>query len=158
MSVHVESQSISCGNIRFTSEKVCELDGNTVILSIPKQEIANVSVAFGRSVERPLARIMVGLVLCFTGLLLGVWPLYKWFTTHDTSGLVASQLKPFAFAAPLVLIGLWLLMEVFRRSHYLLLETHSGMRRVPLGECSPSEVLVAANNLGYPVDFELSGQ
>ena len=86
------------------------------------------------------------------GLVIGIFPLYHLMFTYGSGGTSGPGLKLIAFAVPLVLIGLWLFIDIFRRSHYLLIKTDSGMRRIPLENCIPSEVIIAASNMGYPVD------
>jgi hypothetical protein len=120
-------------------------------VSIPKVDISGITVSFGRSVERPFLRILGALLLCFIGLLVGFWPLFI-ALGEDTIREPGFTLKPFAYTAPLVLIGLWLIWEVFRKSPYLLIRTDYGERRLPLEGCTPDEVILPARRLDYPVD------
>jgi hypothetical protein len=143
-----------CGNIWLSPDAVCELEEDTVILTIAKADIVALSVSFGRASDRPVAQLVAGVLLCAVGCFLGVVPL-----SHFVSAMVRGDvireplftLRPFAYAAPAILLGLWLLWGVFHARHFLLVHTKDGVRRLPLSGTSASAVLAAAKALGYPV-------
>jgi len=62
-----------------------------------------------------------------------------------------SALKPFALAIPLILIGIYVIIPVFRRCYYISIRTNSDVRKLPLKGCSPSEVVNACRSLGYTI-------
>ena len=62
-----------------------------------------------------------------------------------------SKLLPYGFALPLILIGIYLIVPVFRRCNYLLVHTQSGKRKLTVKEGTVSEIVTAARVLGYPI-------
>jgi hypothetical protein len=47
-----------------------ELDGNQIIISIPRSTIVSVSLSYGEGVERPIRQIIIGVILCLLGLVI----------------------------------------------------------------------------------------
>ncbi len=60
-----------------------------------------------------------------------------------------SKLLPYGFAAPLILIGIYLVAPVFGWCDYLLITTRSGRRKLPMKSCNPCEVVNAGKTFGY---------
>jgi hypothetical protein len=141
-------EAVNCGNIRFSKDAVKELDGMQIMVSIPKAEITSIKLAYGESVEKPLVQITSGIILCLTGFFLGVWPLADYISHLNTQR--GGYLAPFAFAAPLIVLGISLIVPVFRRRKYLLVTTISGHRKLPIKDCNPLEAITVARSLGYP--------
>jgi hypothetical protein len=126
-----------CGNIWLSPDAVCELEEDTVILTIAKADIVALSVSFGRASDRPVAQLVAGVLLCAVGCFLGVVPL-----SHFVSAMVRGDV---------IREPLFLLWGVFHARHFLLVHTKDGVRRLPLSGTSASAVLAAAKALGYPV-------
>ncbi len=147
------SASRTFGNIHFTKEAVCELDGEKVIVSIVKADINGMKVSFGRTAKRPVAQFITGLIISSIGLL-GLFPFLNLIVNILKKDTLSEPLFTgdlWIFGPPLLMVGSWLLIGVFRKSQFLLVRTRTGERRLPLGKCIPSEVLKVAGNLGYPV-------
>jgi hypothetical protein len=153
MSINMDSTI--CGNIKFSQDAVCEMDGKKIIVSISKMDILRIVISFGRSAERPIAQGLSGLVLCAIGFFIGLIPL-----SNIIVGIINGEhineayyvIKPFAYASPLIFLGLWLIWSTFRKSYYLLVQTKEGERKLSIGKSLPSDVYVAASNYGYTVD------
>jgi hypothetical protein len=149
------SESLTFGNIHVTKEAVYEFDGEKVIVSIEKADIKIITISFGRIAKRPITQFITGLLLCFIGSL-GLLPLLnlldKLLNGSDTLREPIFTATLWLFGPPLLIVGLWLLIGVCRKSHFLLVRTATGETKLPLGKCIPSEVLIAAGNLGYPVE------
>jgi hypothetical protein len=141
---------ITCGNIRFSRENIGELYGARVIVSIPRTDITSISLRYGESVERPILEIIVGIFLMLAGFFVGIWPLVGYLSSFDTQK--GGYLMPIAFAVPLVLLGIWIIVPVFSRRYYLLIATKSGKRKLAITGCSPSEVSKAGKALGYSIN------
>jgi len=144
-------QNINCGNIRFSNECLHELDGNRAIVSIPKTEIRSITVLFGRSSERPFLQIVAGSIFCILGLLIGVWPILGFIIEREPVREAVIVLKPFAFAAPLLIIGVYSIWQAIRKSHYLLVQTLTDERKLPIDGCSLSVIINTGKNFGYPI-------
>jgi hypothetical protein len=142
--------NITSGNIRFTEEDIQELDGNQVVVSVPRKEITSISLRYGESVERPILQLLGGIILCVIGLVIGVRPIIWVFFEREPVGEPVA-LKPFAFAAPLILIGAAVIIPIFRRSHYLLVTTKNDRRKLTIRNVTPVEVINSAQNAGYEV-------
>ncbi len=140
-------ETITCGNIRFSKQDIKELDGIQVMVSIPKTEIVSITVSYGESVEKPILQIIAGILLALLGFCIGVWPLLPAISNLGAQRGTHSFL--FGFAAPLILIGIFLIVPVFRMCDYLLITTRSGRRKLQMKGCSPSEIANAGKALGY---------
>jgi hypothetical protein len=142
-------EAIICGNISFSGEHVKEFDGAQVMASIPKAEITSIKFSYGESVEKPVIQIIAGIVSCLLGFFIGVWPLAGYLSNlyMQRGGHIAL----IVFAIPLILIGIYLIVPVFSRCSYLLVNTQSGKRKLTMKDCSPSEIVTAARTFGYPI-------
>jgi len=140
-------EKITCGNIQFSEESVHELDGKQVIVSIPKADIISITISFGESVEKPVLQFSAGIFMCILGFVIGVWPSIGFILHHVPVEPIV--LKPFAFAVPLIFIGIAVIVPIFRKCHYLRVRTSSDERKLPIKGCSLSEVLNAGRSFGY---------
>ncbi len=118
------------------------------MVSIPKSKIISITVGYGQSVEKTILQIVAGMLTVSLGFFIGVWPLVGYI--FDPGALRGgSKLLPYGFAAPLILIGIYLVVPVFRRCDYLVIVTGSGRRKLPIKSCSPCEVVNAGKTFGY---------
>lgn len=144
---------ITCGNIGFTEECICELDGLQEIVSIHKKDITSLSIRFGRSVEKPILQFVGGIIMCLMGFVIGVWPLAD-ALFHPEVVVRPNALKLFALASPLLFVGVAVIWPIFRKCHYVPVRTYSDKRKIPIKGCSTSEVISAGRSLGYSISEE----
>ena len=69
--------SIKLSSVEITHDRLSELDGKQAIKSIRKDEIVNISLAYGFCSERPVRQIICGILTALTGLYLGLIPTGK---------------------------------------------------------------------------------
>jgi hypothetical protein len=145
-----------CGNILFSKDSIYEMDGEKVIVSIPKKDIINILICHGQSVERPLAQIIAAIILCLAGVLIGVMPLLNILVSLIHGEVFRERygtIMPFAYGSPLIFISLWLLWRVFSKVYYLSVKTNTDERKLVLGNCSPYQVQSTGNSFGYSIKF-----
>jgi hypothetical protein len=144
--------SITCGNIRFSEEDVKELDGGQVLVSIKRSDIQSITVCYGQSSEKPVVQVAIGIFTLLIGCSIGLWPLIGYIVNLGTRS--GGHIAPIAFAVPLILIGVYIILPVFRRCYYLLIIT-SGLekRKLPLDGCAVRDVVEACQALGYSVMY-----
>jgi hypothetical protein len=140
-------ENTTSGSIRFTAEEVQELDGNQIIVSVTRKEITSISFCYGEGVERPILQFIAGLIMCALGFVLGVYPILGMFRGETVGEPIA--VKPFAFAAPLILIGVAVIIPIFRKSRYLLVITNNDRRKLTIRNASSAEVINSAQIAGY---------
>lgn len=100
------------------------MDGVQVVFCVPKTEIASITVIYGESVEKPLLQLIAGILMVLLGFIIGVWPLVPFVSDLGTQ-INGKALLLLGSAAPLILIGISLIVPVFRRCNYLLITTGS---------------------------------
>ncbi len=114
----LKMENTTSGSIRFTAQEVQELDGNQIVVSVPRKEITSICLCYGEGVERPILQFIAGIIMSALGFILGVYPILGMFRGETVGEPIA--VKPFAFAAPLIFIGVAVIIPIFRRSYYLL--------------------------------------
>jgi hypothetical protein len=143
-------EKTAIGNIQVTLNSLNELDGNQVIVSIPKAEIRSVTLCNGESVERPVRQLISGGVFIVLGFVIGVWPLAGIIFNHEVIR-EAIAIKPFVMAIPSIFIGTYLIIPIFQKNYYLRVQTISAQRKLPIKGVSPSAVIDACKSFNYPV-------
>ena len=144
--------SINCGNLRFSDKELCELDGKQILISVPKKDIILITIEFGHAVERPITELSIGLVLCTLGVLFGLLPLRAYFLDPVPLREPLYAFKLFAYALPLVGLGMYFIIPLFRKSYYLNVCTMSDKRKIGLKDCEPHTVINISQQLGYPIN------
>jgi len=129
------------------------MDGNQVVVSIPRNEIASITLCYGNSAERPAVRVIAGIIMCILGIILGVLPSYAIIFNYELIGTTVI-LEEIASAATLIFLGIVVIIPFFRKSHYLLVETKSSRRKLALKNSSPSEIINLATVAGYQIKTE----
>ncbi len=141
-------KNITCGNISFAETDIYEVDGAQIMISIPYENIISLSFGFGESIERPIRQLMLGIACCAFGCP-GAWLILDYlFHGVDTR---PPFFLPIVSAATLIPIGISLILPVFRKSHYLAIKTHSGIKKITLKNCDFQEVVNAANQKGITI-------
>lgn len=138
-----DSERLSYLNITFSHKGVAEYNGNTCMVFIPREGILKIENVFGSRSERPLVQLIAGGLLSAVGLaglvmiLHGGWQLFRW----EAGFLVFGG------------IGIWMMIEVLRRGHYLRVIGSKETRKLVIhGKVVPSELqdfLRKAEKLGY---------
>jgi hypothetical protein len=130
-------------NISLSKKGIAECSGKTCMVFIPREEILRIESRIGSRAERPLGQGILGILLSGLGvyglcLISEVgWVLLRW-----EGGFVV-------FGG----IGVWLLYEVARRGHHLLVtgpkETRKLMFHGKVEEAKLREFLTNAAGFGY---------
>ncbi len=136
-------------SIRFTRESLDEVDEDgTRLVCLPKEGITSVALVYGQSEERPVVQLVAGVALMAVGLVFVV-RILSWVLVGGT--IVDVE----AFGVALVPLGAWFLYRVFRKRHYLRVETTKETRKLAFnGRAEPQmiEELLdrARSDHGYP--------
>lgn len=127
MSNHLLSQPAAdvAANLRYlnvilSGEDIIELDGETMVATIPKESITAIRLKHGSGAERPLLQLLVATVCILAGL---HFLLVRTLSSKRGLLLLLSMLT-------LLIVGLWLLFEVVRRRAYLEVATRSDVRKI----------------------------
>ena len=118
-----------CSSVEITEDEISEFDGNKRIISIQRKDIIEIVLKYGVVGERFLGHIICGLFLIAIGLVFGILPICHVVKTgaYPTSG---AALGLIAFAAPAVLVGIFLITGLFKRRYYLRVQTRGKNRKV----------------------------
>ena len=136
-------------SIRFTRESLDEVDvDGTRLVCLPRDGITSVALVYGQSEERPLVQLVAGIALMALGLVFVV-RILSWILLGGTIADVE------AFGVALVPLGAWFVYRVFRKRHYLRVETSKETRKLAFnGKAQPQMIddLLerARRELGYP--------
>ncbi len=117
-----------CSSVEITEDEISEFDGNKRIVSIHRKDIIKIVLKYGVIGERYLVQIICGLILTALGLVFGSLPIYHILKTGVS--LSGPALGVIASAAPMVLVGIFLIAGLFKRRYYLLIQTGGKHRKV----------------------------
>ena len=125
MAAEKSDASFERGNIRFTQDRVMELDRGHAVVRVSRGDIQRIALRWGFQAPRPLVQAVLGIGLLAVGCaLLGL--IIAELVTHG--GRVVGR-----FLIGLVisgLLGIWLAMEAFRRGYYLEVTTKRGREKL----------------------------
>jgi len=110
-----------------------QMDGDKVVVTVPKEEIQRVKLSHDSRSRHPFLRFFAGFVLVTTGLIF----LTAAFIIAE-GGIYLVQLQSYTLGIPVIPIvlwamvgvGLWLLVGVFRGRYNLLIDTEKGSRKI----------------------------
>ena len=154
-----------CASVKITGSGVSQLDGDTVVATVPKEEIRRARLSHDSRSRHPFLRFFAGFVLVTTGLVL----LTAAFIIAE-GGVYLLQLQSYTLGIPVVPIalwsmvgaGLWLLAGVFRGRYNLLLDTGKGCLKIFFAASADIREIArfierANEELGYDIDTSIMG-
>jgi len=143
-------------SVQFDSERVCELDEGSPIVSVEKALIRRMGVARGRTSERPAVTAGLGIVLLVAGLILLLQLSFPGLATLLSVGGKVGRLA----VVPLVLCGLGAVLVWLgsRKGVYVWIDVGTEVRRLRLAPQVDSEHVRSTlesvvKDLGYPIDL-----
>jgi hypothetical protein len=149
---------MNLSSIEVSEESISEMDGKWKSVSILRKDIVDISLKYGFTTERPVTQAAVNIVLIMLGLSLGVYPLYGVLLHHDFPSEGAYPLDIFAYAVPLIIIGVYLFYRMCAKRFYLLVRTEKDNRKLVFKDkVSQGEVkafVMNCKSLGYGVRIE----
>lgn len=147
-------ETFVCGNIAFSTDNIKEMDGRQVIISINRNDVIRIEIHHGVSVEKPISHIIIGLVMIVIGCSLGVSPILGFLSSlnkeHVGRGLIV------AFAIPLIMLGVTLILPVFQKHDYLLILTKSGRRKLAIRHCDIGDIVDIGKRFGFVISIPTS--
>jgi len=122
-----------CAAVKITESGICQVEGDKVVATVPKEEIRRVRLSHDSQSRHPFLRFFTGFALVTTGLIL----LIAAFIIAE-GGVYLLQMQSYTLRIPIspivlwlmVGVGLWLLVGVFRGRYNLLLDTEKGTRKI----------------------------
>ena len=122
------------GNIEISENYISEYDRNLKAVVIPRVEITAISLEHGFSEERPIISIIIGSITITLGVGFGLLPILQMLQRSLNGDYVHGNMGIFAFSAPLLFIGGWLILKTLRHSYFLKVETVNRLRKMPFGK------------------------
>ncbi len=149
--------------VHISISGISQLDGDAVVMTVPKEEIRRVTLVHDSRARRPFLQFFAGFILAATGLVF----LIAAFLIAE-GGVYVVQLKSVVLGIPvlpiglwsMVGIGLWLIIGVFRGRYNLLIDTEQGCRKIFFAESADIRdirdfVGRATRELGYDIDMSI---
>ncbi|MDA8103956.1 MAG: hypothetical protein M0Z71_01120 [Nitrospiraceae bacterium] len=132
--IKTDHNSIRCPTLEISGTAIRELDGDKTVFTVPREQIRHISLFYDTGVKNPFCHYFLGFVLFLIGLIGLIAVLLASAGGHPLiqpeTGV--SELTPLLLGLWSVIgIGLWLLMSIFRARYQLLIDTASGVRKVP---------------------------
>jgi hypothetical protein len=134
-------------NIVISEKGLSEFSHGKRVVFIPKDEVQKIEVRYGSGAERPLAQIVVGLLLTALGCV-------------GVAMIFASGMRGLRWGVGFIVfgaLGAWCLYEAFKKTHYLQITCHKETRKLVLKgtfeEQAFSECIRNAARLGYSFDY-----
>ncbi len=156
-------KSMRCSTVEISGSAISQVDGGTVVATVPKEDIRKVTLCHDSRFRHPFLRFFIGFELILFGLIF----LTEAFLKAE-GGVVFLPVKSFMIGIPVLPIllwgivgeGLWLIMGVFRGTYSFLIETAGGDRKILFGESSDAGEIRdfvgrAVSEFGYEIDASL---
>lgn len=122
------------GNIEISESEISEYDRNLKAVIIPKERIATISIEHGISEERPIISILIGLIILSFGIGFELLPISRMLLRSINGESVHGNMGIFAFAVPLLFIGVWFILKTMRYSYFIKVATVKRTRKIPVGK------------------------
>ena len=142
--------------VEITEEEVAEYDGNTKIVAIERKDINTIDLKYGFIGENFIVQIICGFVCIGISMILGFFPVFRMFSEGDFPSTVAI-LPTFAYAMPLILIGLYLILSLLKRKYYLDVVFGNKRRKIIFqGDKSSVEIIDFVKNVNSGLGYHIS--
>ena len=133
MVTDINNNSLRCSKIEITGTHISELDGERLVMTIPREQILKIKLCYDTDAKYPFCQYFLG----FTLLSLGLIGLAVTFFASISGGPLV-QTESGNFVLPLVPMTLWLmvgagfwfLLGIFRAKYHLWIETENGICKI----------------------------
>ena len=144
--------------VEITEEEVAEYDGNKKIVAIERKDINTIDLKYGFIGEYFIVQIICGFVCIGISLILGFFPVIRMFSENDFPSTYAI-LPTFAYAIPLIFIGLYLILSLLKRKYYLDVIFGNKRRKIIFQDDKSSIEIIdfvkkVNSGLGYHISIE----
>ena len=113
---------IECGGVAFDEQRLQEIDEGQVMVSVERSDIQRIRLRSGLISPHPILQM----ILAGPFLAIGLIPIVHFIHWAVRGG---AFYRATVFAAPVLVIGVMLLLGAFRRGRFLEVETNRGRKR-----------------------------
>jgi hypothetical protein len=141
-------------SVEVSDEGLAEMDRGRRNVFVPREEIREVELSYGLGSERPLAGIIVGVIL----LLVGIWPLMSLYSVLTEGGtFYVEMITPAAFLC----VGGWLIYFSLKKRLHFLVRTERDRRKILFhGKIKHEDLMellrAAEKDFGYSINRSAS--
>jgi hypothetical protein len=68
MQTSEEASVLKCNNIVISTRGLAEVDGKKIILFVPKDEVNQITLKYGKAEHNPIISLVIGIILALVGL------------------------------------------------------------------------------------------
>lgn len=125
--------SIRCSKVEISGTRISELDGDRVVITVPREQIRQIKLSYDTGAKNPFCQFFLGFTLLSLGLI-GVIVIF--IASAGGGSLIQNQSGGSVLPLiPITLwlmigIGLWLLADIFQAKYHFLIDTENGIRKV----------------------------
>ena len=136
-------------NIEFSTQDMTLLDQQSKILSVAKKDVQKITLKYGFQSERPFVQVGFGVAL----LLIGLYFIVNFILQALINRIIYTDMLLSILLFP---VGVWFMVDGFRRRLYFEVSLDQDKRKFPLGK-NPDKgelqrFIKIASRLGYPID------
>jgi hypothetical protein len=136
-------------NIEFSTQDMTLLDQQSKILSVAKKDVQKITLKYGFQSERPFVQVGFGVAL----LLIGLYFIVNFILQALINRIIYTDMLLSILLFP---VGVWFMVDGFRRRLYFEVYLDQDKRKFPLGK-NPDKgelqrFITIASRLGYPID------
>ena len=136
-------------NIEFSTQDMTLLDKQSKILSVAKKDVQKITLKYGFQSERPFVQVGFGVAL----LLIGLYFIVNFILQVLINRIIYTDMLLSILLFP---VGVWFMVDGFRRRLYFEVSLDHDQRKFPLGK-NPDKgelqrFIKIASRLGYPID------
>ena len=136
-------------NIEFSTQDMTLLDQQSKILSVAKKDVQKITLKYGFQSERPFVQVGFGVAL----LLIGLYFVVNFILQALINRIIYTDMLLSILLFP---VGVWFMVDGFRRRLYFEVSLDQDKRKFPLGK-NPDKgelqrFIKIASRLGYPID------
>lgn len=127
------NNSLRCSKVTISATTISELDGDRVVISIPREQIRQIKLRYDTDVRKPFCQYFLGFSLLSLGL---IGLVVTFFASTGGASLILNDSGNFVLPlVPIALwlmvgIGAWLLIGIFRARYHLWIDTENGTHKI----------------------------
>jgi hypothetical protein len=142
-------ETVRFQNVEFSTQSVALLDQQGKILTVLKKDVRQIILKYGFQSERPVVQAVFGIVIFLIGL---------YFIANFILHILINRIVYTTMLLSILLlpIGVWFVLDGFRKRLYFEVWLDNDKRKFPLGKTPDKvklqEFLKVASQLGYFID------
>jgi len=163
LATDTNNNSLRCPKVEITGINISELDGDRLVMTIPREQIRQIKLHYDTGAKYPFCQYFLGFTLFSLGLLGLVLTFFA-----STRGGPLIQDESGNFVLPLIPIilwimigtGFWLLIGIFRARYHLYIDTENGIYKIFFDKKKDIKeiqqfIRQAHLNFGYSIDVSI---